>query len=89
VTRILWAFVGVGDLLADQVGYIGRNIRGISKGKGIPLSQLADTAGLSEGTLYSILGGHVDPRLSSLVALAYALEVDLVDLLKPSKSRGR
>lgn len=44
-----------------------------------PLSKedLAEKAGLSRKSLYNLLGGRADPRLSSVEALAHALELDL------------
>lgn len=38
---------------------------------------LAKKAGLSRKSLYNLLDGHRDPRLSSLEALAHALDLDL------------
>ena len=44
-----------------------------------PLSkeELAEKAGLSRKSLYNLLEGRADPRLSSLEALAHALGLDL------------
>lgn len=44
-----------------------------------PLSKeaLAEKAGLSRKSLYNLLEGRSDPRLSSVEALAHALELDL------------
>jgi DNA-binding phage protein len=39
--------------------------------------QLADRAGLSRKSLYNLLEGRADPRLSSVEALAHALGLDL------------
>jgi transcriptional regulator with XRE-family HTH domain len=53
--------------------------------RGIPLAHLADRAGIGRTTMFRLLDASErkpsDPRLSTLAALAAALEVETFDLL--------
>ena len=77
------------DAFADQVAYVAVNIRDLADEKGLRLSEVARRAGLSERTIYNILVGGTDPRLSTLLALADTLGVDVADLLVSPLVRRR
>ena len=68
-----------------QVRAISRNVRRLAAERGIALAHLADRAGIGRTTMWRLLDvnerGPCDPRLSTIVALASALEVETVDLL--------
>lgn len=47
------------------------------------IQQLADLAGIHYQTVRETLNHEVDPRLSTLIAIAAVLEIPLTELLKP------
>lgn len=49
---------------------------------GISARQLAKRAGLSKTAILLIERNEVDPRLSTMVAIATALEVSIIDLFE-------
>ncbi|MFV0383374.1 helix-turn-helix transcriptional regulator [Paracoccus sp. (in: a-proteobacteria)] len=51
------------------------------KAAGLTQAELADKAGLRKATVSDIENGKLDPRLSSLKALAAALNVDIDDIV--------
>lgn len=51
------------------------------KAAGLTQAELAERAGLRKATVSDIEGGKIDPRLSSLRALAAALGVDIDDIV--------
>jgi transcriptional regulator with XRE-family HTH domain len=61
------------------------NIRRLAKSRRIALAHLADRAGIGRTTLWRLLDtnakGPSDPRLSTLVALAAVLGVEVAELL--------
>jgi len=60
---------------------IPRNIRRIRTSRGLSQEQVADGAGISRNAFRSIETGQSEPRVSSLEAIARALEVGLPALL--------
>lgn len=64
---------------------LASNIRRLAESKNISLNKLADFAGVSRRHLYTILAGENDPTLGWIRQIADALEVDLLDLLKPPR----
>lgn len=64
---------------------VARNVRSLAARRGIPLAHLADRAGIGRTTMFRLLDASErkpsDPRLSTLAALAAALEVETFDLL--------
>ena len=70
------------------VRIISRNVRHLAGERGIALAHLADRAGIGRTTMWRLLDvnerGPSDPRLSTIAALAVALDVEVVDLLADS-----
>lgn len=66
---------------------VAANVRRLATGRRLPLAWLADTAGIGRTTLWRLLDpnetGPSDPRLSTLDALAVALDVEIAELLRP------
>lgn len=66
---------------------VAANVRRLAQRRKLPLAWLADIAGIGRTTLWRLLDpnetGASDPRLSTLGALAEALEVEIADLLRP------
>jgi len=66
----------------------GERITRYAKARGMNVQQLAAAASLSEVSVYAIVGGDtVDPRVSTLRALADALGVSLDRLWPRAPSR--
>lgn len=61
---------------------VGANIRWIRQERGLSQTALAERAGLSMGYVSLIEQGNANPRLETITALAAALGVSPVDLLK-------
>ena len=79
----------IGDLPGHElVRNISRNVRHLAGERGIALAHLADRAGIGRTTMWRLLDvnerGPSDPRLSTIAALAVALDVEVVDLLAES-----
>jgi DNA-binding phage protein len=74
-------------VLQDRIAFVAVNVREIAAEKDLRLSDVAADAGLSERTIYNLLAGKADPRLSTLLVLAWALDVGLEDLLVSPLSR--
>lgn len=71
---------------------VAGNVRRLAEDKRMPIVHVADHAGIGRTTLWRILDvqeqGASDPRLSTLDALAEALDVDVLDLLRaPGEAR--
>ncbi len=64
---------------------ISANVRRLAAERGIALAHLADRAGIGRTTMWRLLDvnerGPSDPRLSTIVALACALDVEVIVLL--------
>jgi transcriptional regulator with XRE-family HTH domain len=56
-------------------------LRHFREAKGLSLRALADKAEVDWSAIHRIEQGKADPRLSTLVKLAGALEIEVVDLL--------
>ena len=69
------------------VRHISRNVRRLAAERGIPLAHLADRAGIGRTTMWRLLDvnetGPSDPRISTIQALATALDVRTVELMEP------
>lgn len=61
-------------------------IRALAKAKGLPLSHLADRAGVSRSHFWEVLRCGRSPTLSWLNEVAKVLEVDVVALLSTNES---
>lgn len=73
---------------APRIKSVAGNLRRIAATRGLPMAHVADHAGIGRTTMWRILDandrGASDPRLGTLEALADALDVDVVDLLRPT-----
>jgi transcriptional regulator with XRE-family HTH domain len=58
-----------------------RRLRQVAKEKGIPLSHVADRAGVARSYFWLLLDGSSSPTLASVQRLAEALEVEPLALL--------
>jgi len=78
---------------ADQQGRLGEvladNVMRLAARRGIARAHLADHAGIGRTTMWRLLDvndkGRSDPRLSTVEALAKALDVSPVELLEPGR----
>jgi transcriptional regulator with XRE-family HTH domain len=71
---------------------IGRNIRRERELAGLRPGDLADRSGVSRNTIWRMEEGKQEPRLTTMIALAFALDapvkVLLVDLPTTTDARG-
>jgi transcriptional regulator with XRE-family HTH domain len=65
----------------------GRRVRSLREEQGHSLRSFARTTGLNRSHLSDIELGRVNVTLETLMCLAYALEVDVSELLRPLDSR--
>lgn len=61
---------------------IAVRIRELAKRRGLPLSRLADDAGISRATIWAVLAGRVAATSDTLAKLAAVLGVDPGDLVR-------
>jgi len=61
---------------------VAQRIRDAAKKSGVPLTHLADAAGVSRAGLWQILNGEVGASIDTLAKLALALDIDPVELVK-------
>ncbi len=61
---------------------VGSRIRALAQRHHLPLIHLADKAGVSRATLWSILAGRVAANTDTLVKLATALDIEPATLLR-------
>ena len=76
---------GVSDMTLEQA--IGVCVRQLRRRIGITVSELAASAGLSGGMLSKIENGQISPSLSSLQALAKALNVPITTFFSTFEER--
>ena len=57
----------------------------LRKSKGMSQDRLTDEAGLAKGLVSKIESGNVDPRTTTLVQLAHALEIPPSKMLEADK----
>jgi putative transcriptional regulator len=67
---------------ADPHPTIAKRIKELASKKGWSGNLLADFAGMSRGYLHEVLRGKNSPTVSTLLRIAEALEVEVIDLLK-------
>ncbi len=67
--------------MKDVSASIGRKITTLRKRRGFSLSKLAEIAGISKSTLSAIESGKINPTISTLWAIANALNVPFGELL--------
>lgn len=75
----------VSDLTLEQA--LGVQVRAMRRRLGITVSELAASAGLSGGMLSKIENGQISPSLSSLQALAKALNVPITTFFSTFEER--
>ena len=74
---------------------IGEQVKAWREARGLSQRALAERAGMPYPMIARLELGQTDPRLSTLVRLAEALKIRLVDLLteprakRPARKRGR
>lgn len=66
---------------------LGARLRALRRARGFTQERLAERAGLSYKFVGEIERGQGNPTLATLVALAEALDVDVVDLFGPAETR--
>lgn len=66
---------------------LGQAIERAADRRGLRLDEVARAAGISLGSLYAIISGAQDPRISTVAALAEALGVTVGQLVAPRKRR--
>ena len=65
----------------DVIYAVGKNLREIRHKRKYSVRMLADFSGISKNQILKIEHGNTDPKISTLVRLAKALQVGLFDLL--------
>ena len=63
------------------------NLRRLTELKQIPLTVLADRAGIDRAQLFAAMAGEYDPDLDWLNKLADVLAVPVSELLEPPRSK--
>ncbi|HWJ28315.1 MAG TPA: helix-turn-helix transcriptional regulator [Flavisolibacter sp.] len=63
----------------------GENLKRLRELKGLTTRQLADTADIAYSQIWTLESGQGDPTLTTLLALARALEVSLDGLVQGQK----
>lgn len=58
----------------------GKRVREIRKGRGMTMEQLAEKTGLSKRQIIRVELGEVNPKLSTICALAKGLGVEVTEL---------
>jgi transcriptional regulator with XRE-family HTH domain len=62
---------------------LAARIRALAEARGLPLSHVADRAGVGRAHLYSVLAGRSSPSLTWIVKIAEVLGVEPAELLTP------
>ena len=74
--------------MLNRIKILGANIRRIRKTKKIAQIELCVHVGIDRSYLSAIENGHRNPSIGVLYAIADAMEVDIVDLLKEQKNNN-
>jgi transcriptional regulator with XRE-family HTH domain len=61
---------------------VAARIRGLAEARHLPLTHLADRAGVSRKQLWNVLNRDASPTLAWLSKIAAVLEVSILDLLR-------
>jgi transcriptional regulator with XRE-family HTH domain len=67
---------------ADYIESFSKNLRAVREGKGLSMSEVARIMGIELNTLHRIEKGKVDISISTLKAIASALNIPPSGLLK-------
>ena len=67
------------------LSYFGSRLKAVRKERGLTQAQLADQSGIVQPHISKLERGAWEPQLSTIMALADALEVQLVDLCPTSE----
>ena len=62
--------------------YLARAVRHYRTAQGLSMEKLAGMAGIRRLTIQQIEGGKANPRLSTITALAYTLNVSVQELVR-------
>ncbi|WP_374950691.1 helix-turn-helix domain-containing protein [Mucilaginibacter sp.] len=65
-----------------DIKFFGQNLRKAREAKKLSMQQLANVAEIEKSQIARIEIGRSDPRLSTILVIAKALELDAVELLK-------
>lgn len=61
---------------------VAQNVKRIRLEKGMRVSEVSAKSGVSQSTIYSIERGETDMFFNKLCAIAYTLDVSLIDILR-------
>jgi transcriptional regulator with XRE-family HTH domain len=79
---IIAGFVDLAKMDQDQIiKAFGDNLRAARRGKKLSQERLAVIANLDTSNISEIEGGKINPTLTTIVALAKALEIDSSELI--------
>lgn len=74
------------DPLATGSQHLGRAIRGLRRDRGLTLTQLSESSGLSVPFLSQVENNRARPSLQSLAAIANALSCNVVDIMTAAQA---
>lgn len=72
----------INELIAGRLQAARRDFRG---GKKLTLKEIAAKSGVPYSTIQRISKAETDPQISNLLAIANALEIDLIELISDQK----
>jgi transcriptional regulator with XRE-family HTH domain len=76
-------------LRMDMRRLVGSNVRRLREKKGLTQEQFAEISGFSQQYLSSLERGRRNPTIITIYELAVALDVNYLDLVRPSKTIAR
>lgn len=65
----------------ELIKLVGQNVRRIRKKKNLSMEKLANLADIELSQIYRIETGRINPKSTTLIALAHALEVEIGEFL--------
>ncbi|MGK2880477.1 MAG: helix-turn-helix domain-containing protein [Mycobacterium sp.] len=65
---------------------LGRAIRGLRRDRGLTLTQLSETSGLSVPFLSQVENNRANPSLQSLASIAHALGCSMIDIITSAQA---
>lgn len=71
----------------DMRKLVGRNVRRLREKAGLTQEQFAERSGFSQQYLSGLERGLRNPTIVTIYELASALDVNYLDLLRPSRSK--